>query len=140
VRGLGLALGVLLVVGVVAATVVAWRVVVVVFVSILLGSAIGPLVDRGRERLPIPRGLAILSLYASLLVIVVGVALVFIPGALAEADGIRTPAGHAGSRRSLGDRRRAEVIGSTVASLTDAARAGLLRDVPLGRRRWSVSG
>jgi predicted PurR-regulated permease PerM len=87
--------------------------------------------DRGRERLPIPRGLAILSLYASLLVIVVGVALVFIPGALAEADGIvaRLPA-------TL-DRVEAwatgvepEVIGSTVASLTDAARAGLLRDVP----------
>jgi predicted PurR-regulated permease PerM len=131
VRGLGFALGVLLVVGVMVGMVLAARVVVVVFVSILLGSAIGPLVDRGRGSIPIPRGFAILGLYGALAVVVVGVALVFLPGALAESDGIiaRLPDtldGIEAWARSI----QPDLVGTTVASLAGAARAALLQARP----------
>jgi predicted PurR-regulated permease PerM len=127
VRGLGFALGVVVVLGAVAGIVLAWRVMVIVFVSILLGSAIEPLIARGRDRLPIPRGLAIVGLYGVLVVSLAAVALVFLPGAIAEADDIlgRLP-GTLDSVEAWAASARPELLGTSVASLAGAARAALV--------------
>jgi predicted PurR-regulated permease PerM len=131
IRGLGFALGVLLVVGLAASIVLAWRVAVIVFLSILLGTAIEPVVGYGRDRLPIPRGLAILMLYAALAAVVLSVVVLVLPGALAEADSIitRLPE-RLDSVESWAGTLQPAVLASTVTSLADAARAQLLQARP----------
>ena len=47
IRGIGFALGMLLVAGMAVGVVLAWRVAVIVFISILLGTAIEPVVTSG---------------------------------------------------------------------------------------------
>jgi predicted PurR-regulated permease PerM len=131
IRGLGFALGLLLVAGLAIAVVLAWRVAVIVFLSILLGTAIEPLVTYGRDRLPIPRGLAILVLYAALAAVIVGVAILVLPGALAEADSITSLLPERlDSLESWAGNLQPAVVGSTVASLADAVRASLLQARP----------
>ena len=127
-RGFGFALGVCLVVGIVAATILAWRVAVVVFLSILLASALEPLVGWGRGKLPIPRGLAIVLLYAALAMVVVASALVFLPGALVEAEDIvrRLPAALDGIVAWAAGLQPA-VLGTMLSSLAEAARSALLQ-------------
>ena len=130
-RGLGFALGLLLVAGLATAVVLAWRVAVIVFLSILLGTAIEPLVTYGRDRLPIPRGLAILVLYAALAAVIVGVAILVLPGALAEADSITSLLPERlDSLESWAGNLQPAVVGSTIASLADAVRASLLQARP----------
>ena len=131
IRGLGFALGLLLVAGLAVGVVLAWRVAVIVFLSILLGTAIEPLVTYGRDRLPIPRGLAILVVYAALAAAVVGVAVLVLPGALAEAGSImsRLPE-RLDSLVSWARDLQPAVLGSTVASIADAVRASLLQARP----------
>lgn len=131
IRGVGFALGVLLVAGLAASVVLAWRVAVIVFLSVLLGTAIEPLVSYGRDRLPIPRGLAILVLYAALAAVILGVVILVLPGALAEADSIitRLPE-RLDSLESWAATLQPDVLASTVASLADAARGQLLQARP----------
>ena len=138
-RGFGFALGVCLVVGVVAATILAWRVAVVVFLSILLASALEPLVGWGRDKLPIPRGLAILLLYAAFAIVVVASALIFLPGALVEATDIvrRLPAALDGIATWAAGLQPA-VVGTMLNSLAEAARASLLQ--PQAPRAEEVVG
>ncbi len=131
VRGLGFALGATLVVGAVVGMILAMHVAIVVFISVLLGSAIEPLVARGRDRLPIQRGVVILGIYALVVTTVVIAVLVFLPGALAEAEDVaaRLP-GALAALESWAKELRPEVIGTMVLSLTDAAQAALLQARP----------
>ncbi len=72
-RGAGLALGVLIVAALVVALVVTSRLVALVFIAILLASALAPLVDRLRAKAPFGRATS-----AGVLFLVVAVLLVFL--------------------------------------------------------------
>jgi predicted PurR-regulated permease PerM len=85
-RGIGLALGVGLIVLLAMGVAMAVRVVVLVFIAVLLASALEPLVDRLRARLPVGRGLTILLVYAVFFVAVLALAFLVIPGAIRQFD------------------------------------------------------
>ena len=70
-RGVGLACGALLVLTIAEGAIGAAKVLLLVFLSVLLGSALSPLVDRIRGTLPVGRPAAILLLYASFLATIV---------------------------------------------------------------------
>ena len=78
-RGVGFAAGGLLVVGLISATIGAASVVLLVFVALLIASALRPLVDRLRTVLPVGRGPAILLVYFSFFAAVAGTALLLVP-------------------------------------------------------------
>lgn len=81
-RGVGLAMGALVVLMLAVGLVAAARVVVLVLIAIFFASALDPLIDRLRAMLPIPRGLAVLLVFAAFFVAVLGLALLVIPGAI----------------------------------------------------------
>jgi predicted PurR-regulated permease PerM len=83
-RGLGLAVGVLVVLLIAGGLAVAARVVVLVFLAILFASALDPLIDRLRARLPIPRGAAVILIFTAFFAAVLGLALIVVPGAIAQ--------------------------------------------------------
>ncbi len=84
VRGIGLAIGIGLVLIVAALTVAAREILLLVFLAVLLGAALEPLVALIRGRTGIRRGLSILIVYAAFLVAVVGVAVFLVPAALVQ--------------------------------------------------------
>jgi predicted PurR-regulated permease PerM len=88
IRGAGLALGAAAVLGVILLANAALTVLFLVFVAILLASALGPMVVSLRDRLPLGRGGTILAVYLVFIAIVVGFALIVIPGAIAQAQRI----------------------------------------------------
>jgi predicted PurR-regulated permease PerM len=94
VRGMALAAGVALVVGLVALGIAAANVLLLLFVAILLGSALEPFVGQIRDRLPIGRGATILIVYLTFFVTVIGLALVVVPAAIGQGQTImaRLPA------------------------------------------------
>jgi predicted PurR-regulated permease PerM len=78
-RGVGFFAGGLLVLGLTTATIGAASVVLLVFVALLIASALAPLVDRLRSVLPIGRGLAILLVYVSFFALVAATAFLLVP-------------------------------------------------------------
>jgi len=87
VRGAGLAIGVGAVLIVVALAVAAREILLLVFLAVLLGAALEPLVAAIRGRTGIGRGLSILIVYAAFFVAVVGVAVFLVPAALVQLGG-----------------------------------------------------
>ena len=85
-RGAGAALGVLVVLLIAMGLVAAGRAVLLVFIALLLGAALEPLVGSLRGRLGLPRAVAILFVYLAFIAIGAGVALLVVPGTLAQAD------------------------------------------------------
>ena len=88
VRGMGLAIGVAIVAAIIGLAVAAGGVLVLVFVSVLLASALEPIVGVLHDRLPIGRGATILVVYAAFLVAVVGLAFVIVPAAIGQGQKI----------------------------------------------------
>jgi predicted PurR-regulated permease PerM len=84
VSGAGLAIGVALVVGVLVFAWAASPVLVFVFVAIILGSGLQPIVAWLRDRLHVGRGAAILLVYGLFLLIVIALVLVVLPAAIAQ--------------------------------------------------------
>ena len=84
VSGAGLAIGVALVVGVLVFAWAASPVLVFVFVAIILGSGLQPIVAWLRDRLHVGRGAAILLVYGLFLLIVIAMVLVVLPAAIAQ--------------------------------------------------------
>ena len=82
VRGFGFALGVLIVVAVAGGIALAARILVLVFIAVLLASALEPLVGRLRGALPLPRAATILLVYAAFLALVLVIALLVVPAAV----------------------------------------------------------
>jgi predicted PurR-regulated permease PerM len=78
-RGVGFFAGGLLVLALTTATIGAASVVLLVFLALLIASALSPLVDRLRSALPIGRGPAILLVYVTFFAAVAGVALLLVP-------------------------------------------------------------
>ena len=87
VRGAGLAIGVGTVVLLAFLAGAARDILLLVFLAILLGAALEPLVGQIRGRTGIGRGLSILIVYATFLVAVVGVAVFLVPAALVQLGG-----------------------------------------------------
>jgi predicted PurR-regulated permease PerM len=88
VRGMGLAIGLAIVAAIIGLAVAAGGVLVLVFVSVLLASALEPIVGVLHNRLPIGRGATILVVYAAFLVAVVGLAFVIVPAAIGQGQKI----------------------------------------------------
>jgi len=92
-RGLGFALGavVVLVIGLTVAT--AARVIVLIFVALILAAGLEPSTDWLKSRLPIGRGATILLVYALFFLIVLGVLLLIVPSALGQLSQFGTRIG-----------------------------------------------
>ena len=123
-RGVGLAVGVGLVLILAAIVALAREVVLLVFLAVLLGAALTPVVGAIRSRTGIGRGFSILVVYATFLAAVVGVAVFIVPAALVQL-------GNALSRlpkfldqvRSWSAQLRPEALGEGIGSLVDAIEA-----------------
>jgi predicted PurR-regulated permease PerM len=87
VRGAGLAIGVGTVVLLAFLAGVARDILLLVFLAVLLGAALEPLVGLIRGHIGIGRGLSILIVYATFLVAVLGVAVFLVPAALVQLGG-----------------------------------------------------
>jgi predicted PurR-regulated permease PerM len=85
-RGAGVAIGVALVVGIIALAFAAGKVLLLVFVAVILASGLQPVIGWIRAHSPIGRGPAILVVYGLFLAIVVGMALVVLPAAIAQFE------------------------------------------------------
>ncbi len=90
IRGMGLAMGVAIVVGLIALAVAAGGVLVLVFIAILLASALEPIVGMLRDRLPLGRGATILVVYVTFFVTVIGLAFIVVPAAISQGQEIVT--------------------------------------------------
>jgi predicted PurR-regulated permease PerM len=88
IRGAGLAVGVAAVLGLAALAGAAGRVLLLVFVAILLASALEPVIGAIRSRVGLARWLAILLVYAAFFVTVIGLALVVVPAAINQFNDI----------------------------------------------------
>ena len=88
VRGMGLAIGVLVVVGLVQVGVAAGKILLLLFVSILLASALEPMIGWLRERLPIGRVGTILVVYLAFFVVMLGLAFIVVPAAVNQGQRI----------------------------------------------------
>jgi predicted PurR-regulated permease PerM len=88
IRGAGLAVGVAFVLALAALGAAAGRVLLLVFVAIVLASALEPMIGWIRGHLGLRRGLTILLVYAGFFVTVVGLALVVLPAAINQFNNI----------------------------------------------------
>ena len=84
VRGVGLAFGVALAVGVVYVLLTSAGVLVLVFVALLLAAGLEPLIDRVRMRTPLGRGATLLVVYALFFAAVVALLLLVVPSAITQ--------------------------------------------------------
>jgi len=86
IRGMALAIGIVIVVGIVATVAAAIDVVVLLFVAVLLASALEPVVGTVRGRVPLGRGSTILLVYLTFFVSVIGLALIIVPTAISQGE------------------------------------------------------
>jgi len=88
VRGMGLAIGALIVYGLVQLGIEASKVFLLLFVSVLLASALEPMIGWLRERLRLGRVGTILVVYLAFFVVMVGLAFVVVPAAFNQGQRI----------------------------------------------------
>ena len=124
IRGAGLAIGAAGVIALLVLASAAAQVLLLVFISILIASALEPIVLFLRERLPIGRGSTILLVYLVFFVAVIGFALVVVPAALSQAQRIMVslPPVFADLRVQVADLRPA-ALSESVTALIDAVAA-----------------
>jgi predicted PurR-regulated permease PerM len=124
IRGMGLALGVLLVYGLVQLGIAAGGVLLLVFIAILLAAALEPPIGWLRERLPLGRAGTILVVYLTFFVTVLALAFIVVPAALNQAGQIaqELPAFFAELRDRVSTVRPA-ALSSSLTALIDSAAA-----------------
>ena len=123
-RGAGLAIGVGLVVLVAGLFVAARDVVLLVFIAVLLGAALEPVVAWIRSHIGIGRGLSILIVYAVFLASVVAIAVFVVPTALVQLSAAFARLPEFIDRvRAWTDTLRPEALAQGLASLLDAVEA-----------------
>ncbi|HYH92333.1 MAG TPA: AI-2E family transporter [Candidatus Saccharimonadales bacterium] len=88
VRGAGLALGALIVFGLIQLGIAASGVLLLLFIAVLLASALEPMVGWIRQHLPLGRGATILVVYASFFLVMFGLAFIVLPAAIDQAQQI----------------------------------------------------
>ncbi len=130
IRGMGLALGALIVIGLVALALAAGGVLLLLFVAILLASALEPGIGTLRDRLPLGRGATILVTYVTFFVLVLGLAFIVLPAAIRQAEDLvaSLPPFFEQARAWAADLRPAALAGS-VTALIDSI-AGILKPPP----------
>ena len=123
-RGSGLAIGVLFVVLLCVLAVAARDVLLLVFIAVLLGAALEPVVGTIRGRIGIPRGPAILIVYAAFLAAVVAISIFVVPTALAQLSSALSGLPRFLEQvRAWTDTLRPEALAQGLASLLDAVEA-----------------
>jgi predicted PurR-regulated permease PerM len=121
-RGAALTIGFLLVALVVMVGVAARNVLVLMLVAVILAAGLQPLIAWLRAHLPIGRGPAILLVYGLFLAIVIGMAVVVVPAALAQLDRTLTSLPPLFDRaREWATTLRPPTLSRSVESLIDAA-------------------
>ncbi len=88
IRGIGLALGAVIVVAVGTMVIAAGSVLLLLFLAILLASSLEPIVGSLRSRIGVGRGLTILLVYAVFFAVVLAFTFVVVPGAIRQAERI----------------------------------------------------
>ncbi len=88
IRGMGLTVGAAIVVALIALGIAAANVLLLLFLSILLASALEPIVGGLRARFRLGRALTILVVYATFFVIVLAFAFIVVPAAVNQAERI----------------------------------------------------
>ena len=132
VRGMGLAAGVLLVYGLVQLGIAAGGILILLFVAVLLASALEPMVGWIREHLPLGRGATILVVYAAFFAGVLVLGLVIVPGALNQAGALLAdlPPFFA-QARAWAETLRPEALAGSLTALVDATAHALRPPEPL---------
>ncbi len=87
VRGAGLAIGGGLVLALAVLALRGWEIVLLLFIAVLLGAALEPVVASMRARTGIGRGAGILIVYAVFIVLVVAIAVFIVPAAVVQISG-----------------------------------------------------
>jgi predicted PurR-regulated permease PerM len=130
IRGMGLAVGVLIIYALVQVGIAAADVLILVFVSVLLASALEPIVGLLRDRLPLGRGWTILVVYVAFFVAVLGLAFVVVPAAIRQAEGIIASLPPFIERtREWATSLRPVALGESLTALIDST-ASVLRPAP----------
>jgi Predicted permease len=121
IRGMGLALGAAIVIGLIQLGIAAGGVLLLLFSAILLASALEPIVGLIRDRLPLGRGATILVVYVTFFVAVVGLAVIVVPAAVGQGQSIvaSLPA-FLDSVRSWASTLRPAILGQSVTELTNS--------------------
>jgi predicted PurR-regulated permease PerM len=130
-RGVGLAVGVGLVLAAVGLLYAARDVVLLVFLAILLGAALEPLVSVIRGWTGRGRGLSILIVYAVFFAAVVGVAVFIVPAALVQLGAAlaKLPS-FLEQVRAWGSNLRPTALGEGIGALIDAVKAPFATSAP----------
>lgn len=130
IRGMALALGVLVTAGVAALGIAAAPVLLLVFVALLLASALEPGIGAARDHVGIRRGPTILLVYAGFFVLVIGLAFVVLPAAIKQAEDLiaSLPPFFEEARRSSENLRPA-ALARSIGALIDSV-AEVLRPPP----------
>jgi predicted PurR-regulated permease PerM len=124
VRGMGLALGAAIVIGVIELGIAAGAVLMLLFVAILLASALEPIVGLIRDRLPIGRGAAILVVYVAFFLAVVGLAVAVVPAAIGQGQKIiASLPTFLDSIRAWAATLRPAILGQSVRELLDSVQS-----------------
>lgn len=123
-RGIGLALGIGLVLLLAGLAVSARDVLLLVFIAVLLGAALEPVVGAIRGRIAISRGPAVLIVYVVFLTVVVAISVLVVPTALVQLSsalaGLPT---FLGQVRAWTDTLRPDAVAQGLGSLLDAVEA-----------------
>ncbi len=130
VRGMGLATGVLIVLGLVALGAAAAKVLLLLFIAVLLASALEPIVGALRDRLGFGRGATILFVYAVFFLSVLALAFIVLPAAIKQAEDIieSLPPFFDQARAWAGDLQPAALSRSVSALISSVA--SILRPTP----------
>lgn len=86
IRGASLALGVVLIAVIAYLAILAKDVLLLVFLAVLLGAGLEPVISWLRTRLPVGRAVGILVVYAAFFLLVVGLATLVVPAAAAQLE------------------------------------------------------
>ncbi|MFL5777804.1 MAG: AI-2E family transporter [Chloroflexota bacterium] len=122
VRGMGLAVGACVVLGLVALGLAAGHVLVLLFVAILLASALEPFIGIVRGRLPLGRPATILLVFAVFFAAVVGLALIVVPAAINQGGrALGTLPSFLQQAREWAETLRPNALSTSVRALVDAA-------------------
>jgi predicted PurR-regulated permease PerM len=124
IRGMGLAVGVAIVVGLIGLAVAAGGVLILLFVAILLASALEPMVGVIRARVPLGRGATILVVYATFFVTVVALAFIVVPKAISQGQQIvASLPSFLDQVRAWAATLRPAILGQSVTELADSVQS-----------------
>ena len=125
-RGAGFVAGGLFIYAIVNGVIAASGVVLLLFFALLLASALAPLVDRLRNRLPVGRGASLLLVYMAFFTVVVVGALLLVPGVIAQVGDVAAALPGALQRlRDASQRLEPAALRSSLGAILDAAQAAL---------------